>query len=168
VWRESGRGKSRFKIRDLLADGRCSQAVLDFLSTTAPAEEDVGSEVSEWELRERREREEEGRAEAEELGGNNPCSSPRPPSWRPRTRFRERATVSFLLSLRSTSWDRPGQRAKGSLQRAAIARTADRKTGQFVSRHDLSIISRSFRRCTSYPLSPATGGERSPPFIALR
>jgi hypothetical protein len=58
----------------------------------------VGSEVSEWELRERRQREEERRAEAEELGGNNPCSSPRPPSWRPRTRFRERITVSFLLS----------------------------------------------------------------------
>jgi len=65
-----GRGKDRFKIRDLLADGRCSQAVLDFLSTTdvgrlAPAEEDAESEVSEWERRERRE---ERRAEAEELG----------------------------------------------------------------------------------------------------
>jgi len=34
VWKESGRGKSRFKIRDLLADGRCSQAVQDFISTT--------------------------------------------------------------------------------------------------------------------------------------
>jgi len=33
-----------------------------------PAEEDVESEVSEWELRERREREEERRMEAEELG----------------------------------------------------------------------------------------------------
>jgi len=60
-------------IRDLLADGRCSKAVLDFLSTTdvgrlVPAEEDVGSEVSEWERTERREREEERRAEAEELG----------------------------------------------------------------------------------------------------
>ena len=43
-------GKDHFKIRDLLADGRCSQA------------------VSEWERRERREREEERRAEAEELG----------------------------------------------------------------------------------------------------
>jgi hypothetical protein len=72
VWKETGRGKSRFKIRD----GRCSRAVLDFLSSTdvgrmAPgpaAEEDAGSEASEWELRERREREEERRAEAEELG----------------------------------------------------------------------------------------------------
>jgi hypothetical protein len=58
-----------------LADERCSRAVLDFLSTTdvgrrvpAPAEEDTQSEVSEWELRERREREEESRAEDEELG----------------------------------------------------------------------------------------------------
>jgi hypothetical protein len=49
--------------------------VLDFLATTdvgrrvpAPVEEDVQSEVSEWELRERREREEERAAEAEGLG----------------------------------------------------------------------------------------------------
>jgi len=57
VRKETKRGESRWRIRDLLADGRCSQAVLDFLSTTdvgrpVPAEEDVGSEVSEWELRE--------------------------------------------------------------------------------------------------------------------
>jgi len=45
---ESGRGKSRFTVRDLLADVRCSQAVLGFLSTTdverlVPAWEDAGS-----------------------------------------------------------------------------------------------------------------------------
>jgi hypothetical protein len=34
VQKESGRGKDRFKVRDLLADTRCSQPVLDFLSTT--------------------------------------------------------------------------------------------------------------------------------------
>jgi len=34
VQKETGRWKSRWKIRDLLADGRCSQAVLDFLSST--------------------------------------------------------------------------------------------------------------------------------------
>jgi len=73
--KEAGRGKSRFKIRDLLTDGRCSQAVLDFLSTTdvgrlAPAEVDAGSEVSEWEQRERREQEEERGAE----GGRRPSS----------------------------------------------------------------------------------------------
>jgi len=68
VREESGRGKSRFKIQDLLADGRCSQAVPDFLSTMdvgrlAPAEEDAESDVPEWELRERRKREEERRVE---------------------------------------------------------------------------------------------------------
>ena len=74
-WKETERGKRRFAIRDLLADDRCSKAVLDFLSTTevgrlvpTPAEEDVQSEASEWELRERREREEEKGAEAERLG----------------------------------------------------------------------------------------------------
>jgi hypothetical protein len=75
VRKETGRWKSRWKVRDLLADERCSRAVQDFLSTThvgtrvpAPAEEDAQSKASEWELRERREREEERRAEDEELG----------------------------------------------------------------------------------------------------
>jgi len=68
----------RCRIRDLLADGRCSQAVLDFLSTTdvgrlVPAEEAAGSGAPEWEngsagsgkrrLRRRR-------AETEELGAS--------------------------------------------------------------------------------------------------
>ena len=71
--KETRRGKSRFTIRDFLAYRRCSQAILDFLSTTdvgrqVPAEEYAGTEVSEWELRERREREYPRRAEAEELG----------------------------------------------------------------------------------------------------
>jgi hypothetical protein len=76
VREETGRGKDRFKIRDLVANTRCSRAVLDFLSNTdvgrrvpnAAVEEDVRSEASGWELRERREREEERRVEAEELG----------------------------------------------------------------------------------------------------
>jgi len=47
VWKDTRRWKSRWKIRDLLADRRCSQAVLDFLSATdvgrrVPAEEDAG------------------------------------------------------------------------------------------------------------------------------
>jgi len=69
--RETGRGKDRCKTQDLFAGGRCSQPILDFPSTTdavpAPAEEDVLSDASEWELQ-RREKEEERRAEAEELG----------------------------------------------------------------------------------------------------
>jgi hypothetical protein len=73
VKKETGRRKDRWKIRDLLAEERCSRAVLDFLSSTdvgrrVPAEGDAGSEVSQWELREWRELEEERRVEAEELG----------------------------------------------------------------------------------------------------
>jgi hypothetical protein len=34
VREEAGRGRDRFKIQDLLADKRCSRAVLDLLSTT--------------------------------------------------------------------------------------------------------------------------------------
>jgi len=70
VRKESGRWKSRWKIWDLLADGRCGQAVLYFLSSTVVgrlvlSEDEVGagSKASEWELRERWEREEERRAE---------------------------------------------------------------------------------------------------------
>jgi len=56
VRKETGKWKSRWKIRDLLADRKCSRAVLDFLSATdvgrrVPAEDTV-SEVSEAELRE--------------------------------------------------------------------------------------------------------------------
>jgi len=66
---ETGRWKRRRKIRDLLAVARCSQAVLDFISTTEvgrlvppEGEGEAGSEVSEWELRELWEREDERRA----------------------------------------------------------------------------------------------------------
>jgi hypothetical protein len=97
VRKESGRGKGQFKVRDLLADARCSRPVLDFLSTTdvgrrvpPPVENDAESEASEWELRERREREAERRAEAEEPSARveEPCFSPRPPSWHRRKRCR--------------------------------------------------------------------------------
>jgi len=40
VRKETGRGKIRFTVRDLLADERCTRAVLDFLRTTK-----VGSRV---------------------------------------------------------------------------------------------------------------------------
>jgi len=76
VRKETGRWKSQWRIRDLFANRRCSQAVLDFLMTTdvgrivppVEKESDTGSEVSEWELRERREQEEERRVEAKVLG----------------------------------------------------------------------------------------------------
>ena len=73
VRKESGRRKDRLTIRGLLADVRCSQAVLDFLSTMevrrlVPPEEDARSEVSEWDLQERRKPEDERRVEAEEPG----------------------------------------------------------------------------------------------------
>ena len=42
----------------------------------APAEEDAGSEASEWERRERREREEEGRAEELGAGKGQPLLLP--------------------------------------------------------------------------------------------
>jgi hypothetical protein len=34
VRRDTGRGKNRFKIRDLFADERCTRAILSFLRTT--------------------------------------------------------------------------------------------------------------------------------------
>ena len=87
VWKETGRGRERWKAHELFAEGGCSQAVLDFLSSTdvgkiVPAVEvdDAESEASEWELRERQEREEERGAEAEALGdGEEPLFLPIPP-----------------------------------------------------------------------------------------
>ena len=142
VRKETGRWKDRWKIRDLLVDERCSLAVLDFLSSTdvgrqVPAEEgDAVNEVSEAELREWMEEPEAG-------GGDHHCSYPRLTSWRLRERHKGPRgafplSISFVFHARfrsfviplfcaTSSWDRPGRRAKGSLQRAAIARTADRK-----------------------------------------
>jgi len=75
VQKKTGKWKSRWKIRDLHADRRCGQAVLDFLSSTdvgrlvPPLNEgDARSQASEGELRERREREEKRESEAEEVG----------------------------------------------------------------------------------------------------
>jgi len=96
VQKETGRWKNRWKIRDLLADGKCSRAVLDFLSSTdvgrlVPGEEDVRSEVSEWEHRERREREEERREVAEALGAEDELGAGgEPPLFLP--------TPSFMAS----------------------------------------------------------------------
>jgi len=122
--------------------------VLDFLSATdvgrlvppLAEEGDAVSEVSEWELRERREREEEREAEAEALGAEDEVGAGRTPAvpshplvhglgwrgvgdWWGGLSF----AFSFVISLVRfifLSRDRPGRRAKGSLQRAAIARTA--------------------------------------------
>jgi len=84
VKRETGKGKGRWKVRDLLADGRCSQAVLDFLSTTevgrrAPGveEEDAVSVVSELEVREWLEEQGAG-AEEQDAGGELPLFLPTP------------------------------------------------------------------------------------------
>jgi len=70
-------GRDRTSIAELLADERCSQAMLDFLATTdigrtsgppvASEEEDAASEASEWEAREQSERSWE-RREEERLG----------------------------------------------------------------------------------------------------
>jgi len=65
-FRDPTRGRDRTKITELLADERCSQAVLGFLATTdvgrtsgPPVAEEgdgVASEASEWEDRKREER----------------------------------------------------------------------------------------------------------------
>ena len=75
--------------------------------------------------------------------GRSRCSYPPHTSWHRRGRSRGRAVVSFRLFHLSISLVRnnlsggPGGEHKGSLQRAVTARTADRKTGQNVRRHDL-------------------------------
>jgi hypothetical protein len=139
VRKETGRWKSRWRVRDLLADERCNKAVLDFVSTTdvgrlvpAPIEEDTQSEASEWKLwrGEKGKRRGEQRLRSWAPRSRNPCSSPRLSSWHLQKRSESSSSfhfvILFVISLVRLlySWDRPGQRAKESLQRAAIARTA--------------------------------------------
>ena len=82
VKKETGGWKDRWKVRDLLADGRCVRAVLDFLSITdvgkrVPVEEeDAVSAVSELEVREFLE--ESGAGAEEEGTGGTPLFLPAP------------------------------------------------------------------------------------------
>jgi len=155
VRKETGKGKDRWKVRDLLADGRCSRAVLDFLSTTdvgrwvpGVEEDDAVSAVSELEVREWLEEQGAG-AEEQDAGGNYRCSYPRPTSWRRQARSRgDGVRFSFGSFLGHFPWARLpflgtglGGGQKGCLQRAATARTADRKRTVhmgFAPRHDLN------------------------------
>jgi len=148
VKKETGRWKDWWKIQDLLADGRCSRAVLDFLSSTdvgrrGPAEKEALSEVSESELREW---EEEQTAGERGAGKDLHCSSPRRTPWGRLAQCRSGwwffPFVHFLFRSRSFSFPflcnllgvllfflRTGRGGgqRGRLQRAATARTADRK-----------------------------------------
>ena len=80
---ETGRWKDRWRIQDLLVDGRCSRAVLDFLAFTdvgrrvSAEEEDAVSEVPEAELREWMEEQVAG-AEEPDAGGEPPLFLPTP------------------------------------------------------------------------------------------
>jgi len=82
LWAETGRWRDRWKIRDLLADERCSRAALDFLSSTGvgrrvPAEVVAVSGVSEAGLREWMEEQGAG-ARGPGAGGEPPLFSPTP------------------------------------------------------------------------------------------
>ena len=87
VRKETGRGKDRWKIRDLLADERCGRAVLGFLYSTdvgrrVPAEgDDAVSAVSELEVREWLE--EQGAGAGEPGAGGTPLFLPTPDSTAP-------------------------------------------------------------------------------------
>ena len=119
---------------DLLADERCRQVVLDFLSTTdvrwmMPAEEDAVSEVSRAELR--------VRVWVKELGAEERGAGEGLPMFLPPPDFMARAGVEqgggceiplFLSSVFSSavslfrcasSWELPGRRARGNWYRAA-------------------------------------------------
>jgi len=123
-------------VRDLLADGRCSRAVLDFLSSTdvgrrvpAEAQDDAVNAVSEPEVREWLE--EQG-AGAEEAGAGGTAVVPAHTRLHGVRRSGVGGVLSFVFSfvlharssllslsfvislVRTTrSRDRPGRRAKG-------------------------------------------------------
>ena len=92
VQTETGRWKNRWMVRDPLADGRCGQAVLDFLSST-----DVERLVPPLE----KEAEADELGAAEELGAGEelPLFLPTPSSWHWRTRSRGRTMFPMLFPL---------------------------------------------------------------------
>jgi len=166
VRKETGRWKDRWKVRDHLADGRCSRAVLDFLSSTdvgrrvpAEAEDDAVSTVSELEEREWLEEQGAG-AEEPGAGGNRRCSCPHPTSWRPQKQRRHGSGVlsfvlsfviharssllffSFVISLVRTthSRDRPGRRAKGVLATSRHCADSGQETDCTYPLHDLDRL----------------------------
>jgi len=151
AWKETGRGKSRLAIRDLLADDRCSRAVLDFLATTeigrlVPAEEDAQSEASEWELREQREREEERGAEAERLGAEveEPLFLPRPAFMvSARKRSENGFGLSFICHFLGAPFIFLGQAwadDKGKLATCRHRADTSRETAKNVRRHSLDRL----------------------------
>ena len=102
-----------------------------------PPEQDAGSEASEWERRECRERKEERRAKAEELGSrkSNRSSSPHPLHGICRRGLGDRSLFLFLCNFfgaHTSSWDRLGRRVKGSLQWATV-RGQQTGTGPYIS-----------------------------------
>ena len=131
VLKETKRWKSRWTVRDLLADRRCGRAVLDFLTSTdvgrlvPPLEENgAGSQASEWELRERRERGEKNRRKRQRrwalwgrAGRNSHCSFP-PPIHGIGRRVGDGSRVSLFsplsisLDASTFSWDRPARRQR--------------------------------------------------------
>jgi len=114
----------------------------------AVVEDDAGSEASEWERRERREREEDREAEVEALGGagepgNRHCSYRPHRSWRRRRRGRGTGALFLCLLLCdflgsfSPSLGQAWAEGKGEPATSRLVRTADRKPGQKIRRHDL-------------------------------
>jgi len=122
VLKETERGEEPVEV---LADGRCSRAVLDILSTDVgrrvPTEEDAGSTGSAGSGKRR------GGRRRKSWGLRKSCrfSFPRPLSWQiPRESTRGRVSFPFVLSwaripflcdpfgAQPFSWDRPGRRIK--------------------------------------------------------
>ena len=143
---ETGRWKSRWRIWELFADRRCSQAVLDFL-TSADVGEIVPAAEEEADGGVRRRNGSSGNARSGKMSGgvrrrcwvlgkNYHCSYPPHPSWhrRGKSRGRSRFHLSFPLSLALVCIhfcrDRPGRRALGELATSRLTRTADRKPGK--------------------------------------
>jgi len=132
-------GEDRVKIRGLFADERCSQAVLDFISTTdvgrlapEPAKEDAQSKASEWNLRERKEGEKERRWEAEELDAGAEerlLFSPAPSFMASAEEGWGGWSLSFVFFLgRHLSSGQAWGRAKGSCNEPVSLRTSDHRT----------------------------------------
>jgi hypothetical protein len=164
VRKETGRWKSRWKVQDLLADERCSRAVLDFLATTdvgrlvpAPAEgiRRASRRNGNSGSGESGRRREEQRLRSWAPGPRNRCFSARSPLWYLQENSRGRGPLSFVCPFCHSSFFHFGALtiflgtawAEGTRKLASCnespAREQRRINGQKVRHHSLYRLNAS-------------------------
>jgi hypothetical protein len=94
VWKEAGRGKDRFKIRDLFANEQCTRSILDILHTT-----EVGGKTKPKEAREQAQSEDMVQEREEGVGQEDDEEESGDSEWEEGENQRTDTIFSFRLPL---------------------------------------------------------------------